>query len=104
MSFRNGYKCIFAFKIIVIISKFTYEGNVNQWYLDLADIVNKTSNDDNYDWIGNKVELENGDELPKGETVFCTLTDDNIVHWFYPYSKNYYHKEIALSKLIPRKL
>ena len=65
MSFRFGCKCIVAFNNIVIIFKFAFNGVVTRWYLDLGDIQDKELNNDNYEWIGDKIKLGDDDDLPK---------------------------------------
>eukprot|EP01084_Bolivina_argentea_P239367 402337_1 len=107
MSFRNGYKCIVAFDNVVIIFRFDKNG-VFRWYLDLGNLKHIQLNKQNYQWIGDKIKLPKKDGIecicPVWGSTYVVLTNENMVHWIYPYSlnrKKLFHIEIHLSHLIP---
>ena len=64
---------------------------------DLGDIEDKELNDDNYKWIGDRIDV-----LPTESDTYCVLAHDHMVHFGNTDSTGNHHQEMPLSTFLPR--
>ena len=80
--------------------------------MHLGDIEDRALNEDNYEWIGGKLNLDLKDVYDKSpwNIMYCVLTDnaiDDVMHLFYlsKMNKDYqYHLQIPLTNIFPESI